>query len=164
MEKLQIDLLRPHWKALSVGFLAVIGETIADLLQPWPLKIVFDNVLKSQSLHGHGWLNHVVLSFAGTDRLAVLRFAAIAALAIAIAGAICSYTEKYLTTSIGQWVMHDLRLMLYFLTYSACITMRITTISETGDLIGHEFTNDIDAVQSFIAWTSRWTDQLISLW
>ncbi|HEV3199597.1 MAG TPA: ABC transporter ATP-binding protein, partial [Bryobacteraceae bacterium] len=113
MDQLKIDLLRPHWKALAIGFLAVVGESATDLLQPWPLKIVFDSVLKSQSLHGHGWLNHLIISTAGTDRLAILRFAAIAALAIAVVGAVCSYTEKYLTTSIGQWVMHDLRLMLY---------------------------------------------------
>ena len=58
------ELLKPHRKALSLGLLAVIGESAADLLQPWPLKIVFDNVLKSQSLHGQGWLNNLVLSIA----------------------------------------------------------------------------------------------------
>ena len=46
------DLLRPHSKALAVGLLAVIGEGAADLLQPWPLKIVFDNVLQSGRLTG----------------------------------------------------------------------------------------------------------------
>jgi ATP-binding cassette subfamily B protein len=148
LEHLKIDLLRPHWKALSVGFLAVIGETITDLLQPWPLKIVFDNVLKSQSLHGHGWLNHLVLSIAGTDKLAILKFAAISALGIAIAGAFCSYTEKYLTTSVGQWVMHDLRLMLY--SHVQRLSLAYHDQKRTGDLISR-VTSDIDAVQSFIA-------------
>ena len=27
----------------------MIGESVANLLEPWPLKIVLDNVLKSQS-------------------------------------------------------------------------------------------------------------------
>jgi hypothetical protein len=31
---------------MTLGFLEVIGETAADLLQPWPLKVVLDNVLK----------------------------------------------------------------------------------------------------------------------
>jgi hypothetical protein len=43
-----------------MGLLAVIGETIADLLQPWTLKIVFDNVLKSRPPHENGWLNQIV--------------------------------------------------------------------------------------------------------
>ena len=143
-----VDLLRPHWKALALGFLAVIGESATDLLQPWPLKIVFDNVLKSRSLHGHGWLNHLVLSTVGNDSLAILRFAAIAALAIAVAGAICSYTEKYLTTSIGQWVMHDLRLMLY--SHVQRLSLSYHDHKQTGDLISR-VTGDIDAIQSFIA-------------
>ncbi len=149
MKSLSIqELLKPHRKALSLGLLAVIGESAADLLQPWPLKIVFDNVLKSQSLHGKGWLNNLVLSIAGTDRLAILRFAAVAALAIALAGAICSYTEKYLTTSIGQWVMHDLRLMLYSRVQR--LSLSYHDHKQTGDLLSR-VTSDIDAIQSFIA-------------
>jgi ATP-binding cassette, subfamily B, bacterial len=97
-----VTLLRPHAKALAMGLLAVIGETIADLLQPWTLKIVFDNVLKSRPPHENGWLNQIVLATAGADQLAILRFAAIAALAIAVFGAACSYAEKCLTTSVGQ--------------------------------------------------------------
>jgi len=148
LEQLKLDLLRPHWKALGLGFLAVIGETIADLLQPWPLKIVFDNVLKSESLHGHGWLHHLIVHLAGTDKLSILRFATIAALAIAIFGAICSYAEKYLTTSIGQWVMHDLRLRLY--AHVQRLSLAYHDKKQTGDLISR-VTSDIDSVQSFIA-------------
>ena len=88
------DLLRPHWKALAIGLCAVIGEGCADLLQPWPLKVVFDNVLRSGSAHAHGWLNDRIVSIVGTDPLSILKLAALAALAIAVVGALCSYTEK----------------------------------------------------------------------
>jgi ATP-binding cassette subfamily B protein len=37
-------LLRPHSRALAAGILAVIGEGITNLLEPWPLKIVLDAV------------------------------------------------------------------------------------------------------------------------
>ena len=58
IKKLTIrELLRPHVSALSFGFIAVVGEGIANLLEPWPLKIVLDSVLRSQPLNG--WLNHV---------------------------------------------------------------------------------------------------------
>jgi subfamily B ATP-binding cassette protein MsbA len=141
-------LLRPHAKALAVGLLAVIGETIADLLQPWTLKIVFDNVLKSGSLKGQGWLNQLILSTVGTNRLAILKFAAVAALVIAVAGAVCSYWEKYLTTSVGQWVMHDLRRTLY--SHVQRLSLSYHDHKQTGDLISR-VTTDIDAIQSFIA-------------
>jgi ATP-binding cassette, subfamily B, bacterial len=141
------DLLRPHKKALAAGLAAVIGEGVANLLQPWPLKIVFDNVLKSKPQHAQGWLNHLILAM-GQDPASILRFAAIAALAIAVLGAICSYAEKYLTTSIGQWVMHDLRLTLY--SHIQRLSLSFYDHKQTGDLISR-VTSDIDAIQSFIA-------------
>src|SRR5437899_9331376 len=112
MPRLQIsDLLRPHRKPLLLGLLAVIGDGFADLLQPWPLKIVIDHVVKAEDLSG--WLNRFIASTIGTDRLSILKFAAVAAMVIAILGALCSYAQKYLTTSVSQWVLHDLRRTLY---------------------------------------------------
>ena len=101
-----IDLVRPHWKPLALALFAVAGETVADLLEPWPLKIVLDNLLQSKRLPD--WLSGVVGSM-GSDKMAVLNFAVVAVAVIAIVGALSSYAEKYLTTSVGQWVMHDLR-------------------------------------------------------
>ena len=145
--KLLRSLLKPHWKALGVGLLAVFVEAGADLLQPWPLKVVFDNVLHTRSPHGHGWLNHLIVSTAGTGRLEVLKLAAAAALAIAVVGAISSYIEKYVTTSVGQWVMHDLRLALY--SHIQRLSLAFHDHKQTGDLISR-VTSDIDAIQSFI--------------
>ena len=142
------SLLKPHLPALGAGLLAVIGEGVADLLEPWPLKIVLDNVLRSRSLHGHGWLNHFIVTHFGQDHVAVLKFAALGALAIAIFGAICSYSEKYLTTSVGQWVMHDLRRTLY--SHIQRLSLSYHDSKQTGDLISR-VTSDIDSIQSFIA-------------
>ena len=142
------DLLRPHRAALALGLLAVIGEGAADLLQPWPLKIVFDNVLGTGSHQTHKWVSREIALLFGTDRMAALRFAVLAALAIAVAGALCSYTEKYLTTSVGQWVMHDLRLTLY--SHVQRLSLAYHDHKQTGDLISR-VTSDIDAIQSFIA-------------
>ena len=140
------DLLRPHTKLLLIGMLAVIGEGVTNLLEPWPLKIVLDNVLKSREIHG--WLNRFIISTVGQDKLAILEFAAAAVLAIAVVGAICSYTEKYITTSIGQWVMYDLRRTLYH--HIQRLSLAYHDQKQTGDLISR-VTSDIDAIQSFIA-------------
>jgi ATP-binding cassette subfamily B protein len=149
LKKLRIgDLLRPHSKALALGLGAVILETVADLLQPWPIKIVFDDVLKTKTTHQLGWLNQLILSTVGDDRLAILKFAACAALVIAVFDAIFSYTEKYLTTSVGQWVMHDLRRALY--SHVQRLSLNYHDHKQTGDLISR-VTSDIDAVQSFLA-------------
>ena len=43
-------LVRSHWKQLALALIAVLGETFADILEPWPVKIVIDNVLQNKRL------------------------------------------------------------------------------------------------------------------
>jgi ATP-binding cassette subfamily B protein len=141
-----VDLLRPHTKVLIAGGIAVIGEGIVNLLEPWPLKVVVDNVVKSQPLKS-GWLNPLILSVAGTDKLAILKLAAISFLLITCLGAICSYVEKYVTTSVGQWVTHNLRRAVY--AHMQKLSLAYHDRKQIGDLLSR-VTSDIDAVQSFV--------------
>jgi len=140
-----VELVRPHWKALSLALVAVIGETASDLADPWPLRIIVDNLLQSKPLPP--WLAGIVSHIAGGDKYAVLNFAVMAVAAIAIVGAVSSYTEKYLTSSVGQWVMHDLRRTLYQHIHQ--LSLAEYDEKRTGDLISR-VTSDIEAVQDFI--------------
>lgn len=139
------DLLYPHWMTLTLAFVAVVGESVAGLLEPWPLKIVFDHVFASkpmpESLAG-------VVSWLGTGRFAALNFAVLAVLAIAILGALSSYFENYLTTTVGQWVMHDLRRVVY--QHIQRLSLSFHDQKRTGDLISR-VTSDIDAIQSLVS-------------
>jgi len=137
-----VGLLRPRVKTLALGLLAVLGEALAGLLAPWPLKIVFDHVGKSS---GHGKLERLLP--AGMSPQAVVELAAAAVIAIAVLDAVCSYAEKYTTTSVGQWVTHDLRGLLY--AHIQRLSLSYHSQKQTGDLISR-LTTDIDAVQSFI--------------
>ena len=139
------QLLKPHSKQIAFAILAVVGEGVADLLQPWPLKLILDNVLRARPMEG--WLNDLILANVGADKLALVKFAAIASLVIAAVSALCSYAEKYLTTSVGQWVMHDLRRMLY--SHIQRLSLSFHDERQSGDLIT-SVTSDIDAIQSFI--------------
>ncbi|MGB6944557.1 MAG: ABC transporter ATP-binding protein [Bryobacteraceae bacterium] len=139
------SLLRPHLKLLVIGFVAVAGEGVANLLGPWPLKIVLDNVLRSKDKQG--WLNNWILATFGNNKLSVIEFAAAAVLVIALLGAACSYVEKYVTTTTGQWVTHDLRRTLY--SHIQRLSLAYHDHKQTGDLLSR-VTGDIDAIQSFI--------------
>ena len=139
------DLLAPHAKAFTFGLMAAVGEGFANLLEPWPLKIVLDNVLRGRQIHG--WLNPFILKISAGDKHGVLLFAAAAALVIAMVGALCSYYQKYFTTSVGQWVMHDLRGRLYSRMQRLSLAFHVQ--AQTGDLISR-ITSDIDSVQSFV--------------
>ena len=140
-----VRLIRPYWKQLAFAFVAVLGETFSDVLEPWPIKIVIDNILQSKKLPG--WLAGFVSEAFGQNKLAVLNFAVAAVAAIAVVGAISSYVEKYLTTSVSQWVTHDLRRTLY--NHIQRLSLAEYDKTQTGDLISR-VTSDINAVQDFI--------------
>src|SRR5436305_567356 len=139
-------LLRPYWKQLAVAFAAILAESATDLLEPWPLKIVFDYVFGSMQMPG--WMADLLGRTVGLDKLAVLNFAAVAVILIAAVSAVSTYAEKYLTTSVGQRVMHDLRHTLY--NHIQRLSLAFFERQKTGDLIVR-MTSDIDAVQDFVS-------------
>src|SRR5687768_11718549 len=102
------QLLRPHWKLLAIAFLALLVEAVAGLLDPWPLKIIFDSVIESKP--APAWVSEW---FGVTSRLTLLNVAAISVILIAVVGAVSAYWESYLSTTVGQRVMHDLRHTVY---------------------------------------------------
>jgi len=137
-------LVRSHWKALALAFVAVLGETVADILEPWPVKVVVDNVLQSKHLPARV---EAIVALFPQNAYATLNFALAGVLLIAVVGALSSYCEKYLTTSIAQWVAHDLRRMVYQRIQR--LSLAEHGESRTGDLLTR-VTSDIDAVQDFI--------------
>jgi subfamily B ATP-binding cassette protein MsbA len=140
-----VNLVRPHWKALTIALVAVLGETLTDILEPWPIKIVVDNILQSKKLPAV--LSGVVTALFGHNTYAIVNFAVAAVAAIALVGAVSSYFEKYLTTSVSQWVGHDLRRTLYH--HIQRLSLAEHDEARSGDLITR-VTSDIEAVQDFI--------------
>src|SRR5690349_25039855 len=94
------------------------------------------------------WMSGIIGATFGLDKVSILHFAVVAVIVIALAGALSSYFEKYLTTSVGQWVMHDLRRVLYH--HIQRLSLAYHDQKPTGDLIS-TVTADIDAIQDFIS-------------
>ena len=140
-----LSLLRPHRRQLWLGFACILGESAADVLQPWPLKIVLDNVIGHR--RSHGWLYRDMTAAVGQDPHHLLLLACAAVMVIAVLDALFSFGDKYLTTSVGQWVTHDLRRNLY--AHVQKLSLAYHDHSKTGDLISR-VTSDIDSIQTFI--------------
>jgi len=51
-----IDLVRPHWKGLTLALVAVPGETLTGILEPWPIKVVVDKY-RQPARATAGWLH-----------------------------------------------------------------------------------------------------------
>jgi ATP-binding cassette, subfamily B, bacterial len=139
-----LGLLRPHWASMSVALGAAGGEAVAALLEPWPLKIVLDYLLQARPLPG--WMMPVI-GWIGDGKLAVLNVAVISVAVIAVAGAVSGYLNTYLTTNVGQRVMHDLRRTLYHHIHR--LSLAEHDEKRTGDLIGR-VTSDIESIQDFV--------------
>ena len=151
-----ISLLTPHWKALTLGLLSALGSVAADILQPLPLKIVIDNVLGTKPLPA--WLASWLTPIFGSNKAAMLNFAVLSVVLVALLNAISSYVQSLSMTTVGQWVMHDLRGTLYH--HIQRLSLSYHDRSQTGDLI-MRVTGDIDTVQGFI--TSTLMDSIIDV-
>ena len=141
-----LELLRPHWKSLSLALLAVVGQTAADLLEPWPLKIVLDYLLQSKGLPS--WLSGVV-GWMRPDKLALLNFAVLAVALIAVVGALGSYSGKVPHQQRGP--MGNARPAAHAVSHIQRLSLSHHDQKSTGDLISR-VTSDIEAIQS---WSAR---------
>jgi len=141
-----LSVIRPHWKQLTLALVAVLGETITDVAEPWPIKIIVDNVLQGKAIPG--FLGRAVIRIFGQNPHAVLNFAVAGVAGIAIVGAVSGYYDKYLTTSVSQWVGHDLRRTLYHHIQRLGLAEHDSV--RTGDMISR-VTSDIEAIQDFLA-------------
>src|SRR5689334_7039994 len=60
-----LGLLEGHWGILLIGLAAVGAESGSALLEPWPIKIVLDTVLRAKPLPE--WLERAIASMLGTN-------------------------------------------------------------------------------------------------
>jgi ATP-binding cassette subfamily B protein len=102
-------------------------------------------VLQSKTLPG--FLGRMVVGIFGTNPHAVLDFAVAAVAGIAMVGAVSAYFDKYLMTSVSQWVGHDLRRTVYH--HIQRLGLAEHDRVRTGDLITR-VTSDIEVIQDFI--------------
>jgi ATP-binding cassette, subfamily B, bacterial len=129
---------------LAVAFGAVLLQGLADLLEPWPLKVIFDYVLGGK--RQPEWLAALLPAHAPATTL--LDAAAAAVVLIAVAGAVGAYTEKYLATAVAKRVGHQLRHLLYH--HVQRLSLAFYEQQRTGDMV-IRLTSDIDAAEDLIA-------------
>jgi subfamily B ATP-binding cassette protein MsbA len=137
-------LVRPYRWMLVIAFAAMLVEGAADLLDPWPLKIVIDYVIGTKPMPA--WL--AAWPLISGDKLTLLTVTGVAVIIVAVIGSIASYWSSYLSTTAGQHVMHDLRHAVYH--HVQRLSLSFYEHQQTGDIIVR-LTSDIDAAQDFVS-------------
>jgi len=138
-------LVGPYRATLLLILLVMIVQTGMSVAEPWPLKIVIDNVVGTHKLPH--WLDHLLSPLLGSGtKMQIAVAAAIAAVMIAALGALASYISHYYTTSVGQWVANDLRMRTYH--HLQQLSLSYYDKHQTGALLS-TITADVQTIQNF---------------
>jgi subfamily B ATP-binding cassette protein MsbA len=139
------SLLKPYRLSLTIILLAMLLQMVASVAAPWPLKIVLDNVVGEHKLPDR--VDGVLQPFMSSGtRMQLAAAAAVAAVLIALLGAIGSYVSNYYTTSVGQWVANDLRLRTYH--HLQQLSLNYYNTHDMGTLLS-TITADVQTIQAF---------------
>ena len=102
--------VRKRRRKLVGGMLFSVLLAVARVAEPWPLKIVFDQVLFHRP--ARGWATKMFLVF-GSTPANILTAAAIALMITGIVQGIAYYFQDYLLATSGQDIVYGVRARLY---------------------------------------------------
>lgn len=147
--RLTQDYLRERWGVVLLAFFAMLMQTALDLLGPWPLKVIFDNVLGSRTLQPP--LSDLLLLIGGgrePTRIGLLNAMILAMLVFALLDAAFTFVGGLLTAMLGQRAVYQLRVRIF--DHLQRLSIGFHKTSRTGDLSAR-LTSDIQAIQDMIA-------------
>ncbi len=122
--------LRGQISGLSIAALSLLGAILMDLVAPWPLKVIFDQVLLDKPLPGSlAWLQG--LMDLGTWPALAVMAGSIAV--IALMSGVFSYLQFYNTARIGYQITHQLRSVMF--AHLQRLTMAFHNRSRSGELL-----------------------------
>jgi len=103
------DIARERWRlAAGMGFAVVYA--IARVAEPWPLKVVFDQVLFHKPAHG---LIARTFTFLGTSPNQLLGAAAVVLAVAGLVRGVSYYYEDFLLSRAAQEIVYRIRARLY---------------------------------------------------
>jgi ATP-binding cassette subfamily B protein/subfamily B ATP-binding cassette protein MsbA len=117
--------MRPHLDRLVLSILAVAITSALEILKPWPLKIVLDNVLRRAPLNST-WL-------APLSPSSLLLVSCIGLVVLYTAIALFNVTNNYVTISIGQRMVNELRAQMF--EHLQRLSLAFHRRREVGDLM-----------------------------
>lgn len=95
------SLIRPYRGTLLIILIAMLVQTAMSVADPWPLKVILDNVVGSHKLLPE--MTHLLGPLLrGEGKMKIAEAAAIAAVLIALIGASMSYIANCLPATVSM--------------------------------------------------------------
>jgi ATP-binding cassette, subfamily B, bacterial len=137
--------VRPHSWKIGLALIILILDTLADLAAPWPIKLIFDNVLLGKRLH-EPWSRIIPQVLAQNHQyLFVVLCAALLILALISAGS--TYIGMRLLATTGQRIIFRLRSALF--AHLQQLTPAFYDQQRLGNLMTR-LTSDIQSIQDML--------------
>ncbi len=133
--------LKPYWPQIALGLVSVLGTVLMDLVEPWPLKLVFDRVLLDRQ--HPGWLTNLLAG----DKATLLLQLCVLMVAVVALNSLFAYLSRYLQAVIGQKVTNDIRVDVFEHLQKTALNSRGP--SRTGDVV-LRLTSDIKALRDLL--------------
>src|SRR5215510_6796499 len=115
---------------LCLAAFCALGYTLAELLAPWPLKIIFDHVLLEKPLPPSLAILNGALQSGKSSAIVTISFGI---LLIAAFKAAFAYTQLYLTSRIGHQMVYTLRRELF--AHMQRLSLSFYNRARSGDLL-----------------------------
>jgi ABC-type multidrug transport system fused ATPase/permease subunit len=154
------DLVGPHviarWKICVGATAAVLAGTAADLLKPWPLKLVFDYVLKDVTPWRGGFEPPV-----GDSRTWMLALACGLILGAWLLASLAAFFGDFLSNRLAEEVVFELRVSIF--SHIQRLSLTYHDDRRIGDLLAR-VTRDTDAIRDLFGSTwLQWTIASLTL-
>jgi ATP-binding cassette, subfamily B, bacterial len=116
-------------RAMLVAILSTLGVALTELARPWPLKIVFDQVLLGRPAHG---IVGAALELTDHKPFVVM---ALALVMVALAGitGMFAYLQVHVTSRLGNQIVCRLRRELF--THLQRLSLSVHHRSQSGELL-----------------------------
>ena len=128
------ELVRKHLRAsgrsLALAALCMTGFTLAELLSPWPLKIIFDHILLARELPPSLHLLSPLLSH---SRMMAVVALSLSILLIAGLRSVFAYFQTFITLRIGYELVFRLRQALF--VHLQQLSLSFHARARTGELL-----------------------------
>jgi ABC-type multidrug transport system fused ATPase/permease subunit len=122
-------VLRVKWRLAFAG-LCTLGVAAADLLKPWPLKIIIDHGLLDKPLPRFlDFLSGAVAS----GKVALVAEASCAIVLLALCAGLFSYAQIFITSSLGYRMVYSLRRELF--AHLQRLSLSFHNHARSGDLM-----------------------------
>jgi ABC-type multidrug transport system fused ATPase/permease subunit len=130
LRSLIVDCLREQRAALAVAAMSLMGVVVADVLAPWPLKIIFDQILLGKALPPSLGALQPLLDLGTWPALLI---AACAIALIALAGGVLAYVQLFTSSRVGHRITWRLRCELF--SHLQRLSLAYHRDSRTGEML-----------------------------